>query len=143
MSLPYVVRCSDLLVAVCSDLVEAVAVLLAECAADPDVSTMPYIMRADRPLTDEENDQVDALMSDAPPTITPEAMRAARTLTSGYCPCACRDCSDVAITDDARLPALCLDCRDAGCEIHDPETRGVECRRDDAYGCDDEAPDAL
>jgi hypothetical protein len=34
---------------------------------------------------------------------------------SGYCPCACRDCFEVAISDDDE-PALCHECELAGCD---------------------------
>lgn len=39
-----------------------------------------------------------------------------RELSSGYVPCACRDCFEIAITSGG--PALCSDCEEAGC---DPE----------------------
>lgn len=35
---------------------------------------------------------------------------------SGYCDCACRDCFEIAISDDDDGPALCLDCEEAGCD---------------------------
>jgi molybdenum cofactor biosynthesis enzyme MoaA len=60
---------------------------------------------------------------------------------SGYTPCACRDCMDVAITSDGK-PALCLLCKDAGCEISYGEFMGasgahsLECQRADAYDQD-------
>ena len=62
---------------------------------------------------------------------------------SGYVPCACRDCMDIAISGDDS-PALCLLCKDAGCVIHDgPEPTvhhpGTDCQRGDAYGCGDDA----
>jgi hypothetical protein len=50
--------------------------------------------------------------------------------TSGYTPCACRDCFDVAISSDVRHPELCAPCADAGCDADGTE----ECQRDDAYG---------
>ena len=60
-------------------------------------------------------------------------------MSSGYVPCACRDCMDVAISSDDR-PALCLLCKDAGCiryeELPDfMKSYGVsfECQRLDAY----------
>lgn len=55
---------------------------------------------------------------------------------SGYTPCACRDCSDIA------QPALCSDCAAAGCVAIAPYNEPVqfcttyECQRDDAYGDD-------
>jgi hypothetical protein len=51
---------------------------------------------------------------------------------SGYCDCQCRDCFDIAIADDCRsarnsdgTPAMCLECREAGCE------GDAECSRND------------
>lgn len=55
------------------------------------------------------------------------------TQGSGYCACACRDCFDTAITDHGE-PALCGDCKDAGCSADGDE----ECQRADAYGLGDE-----
>jgi hypothetical protein len=49
---------------------------------------------------------------------------------SGYTDCACRDCFEVAISRDARRPALCAGCNDAGCEP------GGECLSPGAYGGD-------
>lgn len=74
---------------------------------------------------------------------TIECIEAERT-TSGYTPCACRDCMDIAITGDDNKPALCLLCKDEGCEIcyqqalSEDCTAGHshECQRDDAYGSD-------
>lgn len=54
---------------------------------------------------------------------------------SGYTPCACRDCFDVAVSDDMDAPDLCGDCLDAGCDEHG----GSECQRSDAYGASDYA----
>lgn len=59
--------------------------------------------------------------------------------TSGYTPCACRDCMDIAISSDQSQPELCSECKAAGCVVHDgPEPTvhhpGTECQRDDAYG---------
>jgi len=53
---------------------------------------------------------------------------------SGYTDCACRDCFDIAVSDDMDAPDLCGDCEDAGCD----DTGESECSRDDAYGCDEE-----
>lgn len=72
---------------------------------------------------------------------------------SGYVPCACRDCMEIAISNDpVRMevwdeeaeewikyeetpPALCWECEKAECGLPDPEdTMGYECQRDDAYG---------
>lgn len=60
-------------------------------------------------------------------------------MSSGYTNCACRDCMDIAIASDNK-PALCLLCKDAGCEISYGEYMGgsdghsPECQREDAYG---------
>ena len=56
-------------------------------------------------------------------------------VTSGYSNCACRDCFDVAVSDDVIHPDLCGDCEEAGCDAEG----GEECQRDDAYGCSEEA----
>lgn len=59
---------------------------------------------------------------------------------SGYTPCACRDCMDIAISAEMRGtyagPALCLPCVEAGCEIWHEGDCGMtyDCQRDDAYG---------
>lgn len=37
-------------------------------------------------------------------------------MTSGYTPCACRDCFDIAISDDWTVPDLCWACEEAGCD---------------------------
>jgi hypothetical protein len=52
---------------------------------------------------------------------------------SGYTRCACRDCFDIAVSDDTRKPELCSDCADARCDC-DGES---DCARSDAYGCDE------
>ena len=44
---------------------------------------------------------------------------------SGYRPCACRDCFEIAIGD---VGALCWECDEAGCE------KGGECEAPGAYG---------
>lgn len=44
---------------------------------------------------------------------------------SGYTDCACRDCFDVAISNDVARPELCLLCKDAGCEPNNGQ-----CQRD-------------
>ena len=49
---------------------------------------------------------------------------------SGYTDCACRDCFDIAVSDDMSKPDLCSDCEEAGCDA----TGKSECERDDAYG---------
>ena len=56
-------------------------------------------------------------------------------MSSGYTDCACRDCFEIAISEDENEPAFCLECEEAGCE-HDEE-----CKREDAYGIDDDTPD--
>lgn len=55
---------------------------------------------------------------------------------SGYTPCACRDCMDIA------MGGMCLLCEEAGCEPYAPDSADYnalpshmrECQRDDAYG---------
>lgn len=54
--------------------------------------------------------------------------------TSGYTDCACRDCFDVAVSDDMDEPDLCGDCEEAGCDCEGED----ECCRDDAYGEEEE-----
>lgn len=49
---------------------------------------------------------------------------------SGYCDCACGTCFDSAISS-GKKPALCLACKEAGCEV------GGECCRE-CEGDDDE-----
>jgi len=52
--------------------------------------------------------------------------RARRALQSGYQPCGCRDCFEIAIG----LPgAFCHECVTAGCELDS------ECCAPNAYGC--------
>jgi hypothetical protein len=34
---------------------------------------------------------------------------------SGYSDCACRDCFEIAISDDIAHPDLCWECEEAGC----------------------------
>ena len=67
----------------------------------------------------------------------PNKLAPIRPSTSGYTDCACRDCFDITVSSDVSKPELCSDCAEAGCECHDEETRGVDCKRDDAYGCSD------
>lgn len=56
---------------------------------------------------------------------------------SGYTPCACRDCMDVAISSDTSKPELCAECEEAGCEpaavLVADLVVGTDCQRDDAY----------
>ena len=51
---------------------------------------------------------------------------------SGFTACACRDCFDIAVSNDIAKPDLCGDCEEAGCEKNNGE-----CQRVDAYGCDE------
>jgi hypothetical protein len=53
-------------------------------------------------------------------------------MTSGYTCCGCRDCFDVAISADMRIPDLCTDCAGYAC---DPLGR-LDCERYDAYDCE-------
>jgi hypothetical protein len=53
--------------------------------------------------------------------------------TSGYTDCCCRDCFEIAISNNWLCPAFCLECQEAGCG-HDEE-----CKRSDAYGMGEEA----
>lgn len=60
---------------------------------------------------------------------------------SDYAPCACRDCMDIAITDDNGEPTLCPLCDGAGCEPLPSEPfpgmlSMFDCQRADAYGQD-------
>lgn len=70
---------------------------------------------------------------------------------SGYVPCACRDCFDIAISGDGG-PVLCLLCKGADCSpwpgewqesdgTRWPSAVGYECQRPDAYGDPEEAPE--
>lgn len=62
---------------------------------------------------------------------------------SGYTPCACRDCMDIAMSSDMTKPELCSECKDAGCEAYPAALAVVDyaitpatcfdCQRDDAY----------
>jgi len=54
-----------------------------------------------------------------------------KTGGSGYTSCACRDCFDIAVSDDVSAPDLCGECEEAGCEADS------ECSRDNAYGVDE------
>lgn len=45
---------------------------------------------------------------------------------SGYTDCACRDCFDVAVSDDMAHPDLCNLCEEAGCSADGDE----ECARE-------------
>ena len=50
-------------------------------------------------------------------------------MNSGYTNCVCRDCFEVAVSDDTVKPDLCHACEAAGCE------RDKECQAPGAYGC--------
>ncbi len=52
-------------------------------------------------------------------------------MPSGYTDCACRDCFEIATSDDMANPDMCAECEEAGCEADE------ECQRSDAYGCDE------
>ena len=47
--------------------------------------------------------------------------------SSGYTPCACRDCMDTVVSNDMGDPDMCSECEEAGCD------RDGECLRADAY----------
>jgi hypothetical protein len=58
-------------------------------------------------------------------------------ISSGYVPCACRDCMEVAVQGASEQKAYCAACVEAGCLDH----QGVpgmsqECRATGAYGDD-------
>lgn len=53
-------------------------------------------------------------------------------MTTGYCDCLCRDCFNVAVTDNHGNPQMCGPCQHAGCE------ENKECQRIDAYGCEEQ-----
>ena len=38
-------------------------------------------------------------------------------MNSGYTPCACRDCMEIAISNDIQNPDMCWECVDAQCEL--------------------------
>ena len=54
-------------------------------------------------------------------------------MASGYTDCACRDCFNVAVSDNTAHPELCADCADTGCSPNGD----AECCRSDAYGCEE------
>ena len=58
---------------------------------------------------------------------------------SGYTQCACRDCFDIAISSNERVPELCSDCKKAGCD----RSGESDCERSDAYGMDSICPNCL
>lgn len=55
---------------------------------------------------------------------------------SGSSCCACRDCCEIAISDDENEPDLCLECEQAGCSVEGD----AECLAEHAYPeeCSDE-----
>lgn len=46
----------------------------------------------------------------------------------GYSRCRCRDCMEIAISNDIAHPDFCWECEEAGC------TGEGDCCREDAYG---------
>lgn len=50
---------------------------------------------------------------------------------SGYTNCRCRDCFEIAISDDEAVPAFCWECEEAGCE------EDSECQVDHLDECAD------
>lgn len=52
-------------------------------------------------------------------------------MASGYTDCACRDCFDIAVSNDMDSPDLCNECETAGC---DPEGE-CECERCNDGSC--------
>ena len=58
-----------------------------------------------------------------------------------YVPCVDRDCMEIATSVDTATPALCPECREAGCEPYAPGSPDYnalpsymrECQRTDAY----------
>jgi hypothetical protein len=52
---------------------------------------------------------------------------------SGYTPCACKDCMDIAISSDDAYCDLCEFCKEAGCD----ETGQSDCQRTDDLEDDD------
>ncbi len=61
---------------------------------------------------------------------------------SGYTNCACRDCFEIAISDDVGSPEMCVQCEEAGC------TGEGECSSPSAFGgftceCQGERPYCL
>jgi hypothetical protein len=50
--------------------------------------------------------------------------------SSGYTHCRCRDCFEIAISDDMSVPEYCDECVKAGCPDQGEDS---ECQRPDAY----------
>jgi hypothetical protein len=70
--------------------------------------------------------------------MTSHAATKKKPIQSGYVPCACRDCMEVAIQGPSEEKAYCAACEAAGC----PDYQGVsgmsqECQAPGAYGGDD------
>ena len=57
-----------------------------------------------------------------------ENLRETLETKSGYSQCACRDCFEIAISDDTSDPEMCWECEEYGCE---PDS---ECQSPNAYG---------
>lgn len=59
-------------------------------------------------------------------------------MTSGYTPCACRDCMDTTVSSDMTKSELCSECEESGCDAwlgaESSDCLSYECQRDDAYG---------
>ena len=53
-------------------------------------------------------------------------------MASGYTECKCRDCMEIAVSDDMEHPEFCWECEQAGCEEDE------ECKAPGAYGCGEE-----
>lgn len=70
--------------------------------------------------------------------MTSRAATKTKPTQSGYVPCACRDCMEVAIQGPGEANGYCAACEAAGC----PDYQGVpgmsqECQAPGAYGSDD------
>lgn len=55
-------------------------------------------------------------------------------VSSGYTPCACRDCMETAISDDWAVPALCWECEEAGCDADGESECCVEPELEESEG---------
>lgn len=49
---------------------------------------------------------------------------------SGYTDCACRDCFEIAVSDDMAKPDLCNECEEAGCDADGKSECCVEHERE-------------
>ncbi len=54
-------------------------------------------------------------------------------MSSGYTNCKCRDCFEIAVSDDVEVPDFCHACEDAGCE------EDAECQADANCGGEHES----